>query len=103
MSHSGDLLIIAVARQRSVGVDIEQMRSDIDIDHLALMHFTAREADSITRLAGTQKLKGFFDCWTRKEAYVKAVGDRSRSTALRFHCFRTSRRGSLRASIRYGR
>jgi len=39
------------------------------------MHFTAREADSITRLAGTQKLKGFFDFWTRKEAYVKAVGD----------------------------
>jgi 4'-phosphopantetheinyl transferase len=74
LSHSGDLALIGWAWRRAVGVDIEVWRSVSDEAALARRFFSAREHAAYEALPLTQRMEGFFNCWTRKEAYVKAVG-----------------------------
>lgn len=74
LSHSGDYALIAVTRGRSVGVDIEQIRMDIEIENLASRYFSTGEVFELMGLPPHGRVVGFFNCWTRKEAYVKARG-----------------------------
>lgn len=74
LSHSGDYALIAVARGRKVGVDIELIREDIELENLAARYFSPREVSELTALSPEQRTRGFFKCWTRKEAYIKAQG-----------------------------
>jgi 4'-phosphopantetheinyl transferase len=74
LSHSGGFALIAVARGRNVGVDVEQIRADVDIENLASRHFSHREVSELMTLPLEQRLAGVFHCWTRKEAYIKAQG-----------------------------
>jgi 4'-phosphopantetheinyl transferase len=72
LSHSGDLCLLAVSFGREVGVDIEKIRDDLAVEELAIRYFARKEILELRALpAGLQRL-GFFLCWTRKEAYVKA-------------------------------
>jgi 4'-phosphopantetheinyl transferase len=73
LSHSQDAFVCAVAQQR-VGVDIEQLRTMPDALAIARRFFSADEVDALVRLEPERRLLGFFSCWTRKEAYVKATG-----------------------------
>lgn len=74
VSGSGDHALVAVARQRAVGIDIEGVHA-IDEAHDIVEHqFSARERATYRALAVEQRLLGFFTAWTRKEAFVKAVG-----------------------------
>jgi 4'-phosphopantetheinyl transferase len=75
LSHSGELLLIAVAAGRALGIDVEQVRADIDAGAIAARYFSANEQAALAELAGTEQIDAFFDCWTRKEAYIKAKGD----------------------------
>jgi len=72
VSHSGDLILIAITVGRAVGVDVERIRTDVDVDGLAARFFSASERKTLASLAGPGRYEAFFTCWTRKEAYLKA-------------------------------
>ena len=75
VSHSEDLALFAFSRRGEIGVDVEAIRSLPDRDSLAQQLFSDREAKSLGRLRAELKDDAFFTCWTRKEAYVKALGE----------------------------
>jgi 4'-phosphopantetheinyl transferase len=74
LSHSGRHGLIAVALDRSVGVDIEVRRPISDPLGVAFQIATPREAKLLTQLPTSQVHSAFFDLWTRKEAVLKALG-----------------------------
>jgi 4'-phosphopantetheinyl transferase len=74
LSHSGRHGLIAVARDRSVGVDIEVRRPMRDLLGVALQIATSREAKLLKQLPTSEVHSTFFDLWTRKEAVLKALG-----------------------------
>ena len=75
VSHSHRLALYAFGFDRKVGVDVEYMRPNVDIAGLARRSFSPAEARALAALPATQQREAFFDCWTRKEAYVKARGE----------------------------
>jgi len=75
LSHSHDLALYVFARGRSVGVDVERVRRLPDAERMAARFFSAREQADFAALPDAQKAEGFFHCWTRKEAYLKALGE----------------------------
>jgi 4'-phosphopantetheinyl transferase len=75
MSHSGGVALYAFARRREIGVDVEQIRSDFDIEPIARRFFSVLEQQQLAALPADSRVDAFFRCWTRKEAYIKAVGD----------------------------
>lgn len=74
VSHSGDLALLAFARGRVVGVDVEQLRENFDYAAIARRFFSEQEQRQLAALAPSERYHGFFRCWTRKEAYIKAQG-----------------------------
>jgi len=74
LSHSGDYALIAVAREYKVGIDVERFRQDMEIDKIARRFFSKEENSELMELPPEQQITGFFNCWTRKEAYIKAHG-----------------------------
>lgn len=74
VSHSGDLALIAVTVGREVGVDIEFIDHQIDALGIARSVFSESEIDELGKLKGTARTAAFFRGWTRKEAYLKAIG-----------------------------
>jgi 4'-phosphopantetheinyl transferase len=74
VSHSGTAALLAFARGRALGVDIEIIREDFDPAALAHRFFSKHEQSQLAALDPSEKYSGFFRCWTRKEAYIKAVG-----------------------------
>ncbi len=75
LSHSGVLALCAVARDRAVGVDVERVRSIPEIDEIARRYFSSEEYLTLARLPQSLRARAFLECWTRKEAYVKARGE----------------------------
>jgi 4'-phosphopantetheinyl transferase len=75
VSHSNGLALYAVTFNREVGVDLEYMRPDLATMQLAAEFFSAHEFAALQRLPSRERIEGFFNCWTRKEAYVKARGE----------------------------
>lgn len=75
VSHSGDLGLFGFVRSHRVGVDVERVRKDIDVENLAKNHFSPNEFQKLHALSGKRQLEAFFCCWTRKEAYLKARGE----------------------------
>jgi 4'-phosphopantetheinyl transferase len=74
LSHSEGLALLACAYGRELGVDIEYMRPLDDIDLIAAHFFAPAERAVLSQVAPEQKLQAFYACWTRKEAYIKAIG-----------------------------
>jgi 4'-phosphopantetheinyl transferase len=66
--------LVAISLAGDVGIDVELRRPIGDLDRIASIYFTPAEAEAISRLQGDRKLEAFFDCWTFKEAYTKALG-----------------------------
>jgi 4'-phosphopantetheinyl transferase len=81
MSHSRDVGLYAITEAREIGVDVEYMRADFTSDEIARRFFSAVEVESLCGLPEEGRVEGFFRCWTRKEAYIKATG-RGLSQAL---------------------
>jgi 4'-phosphopantetheinyl transferase len=73
LSHSGPMALLAVARRR-VGVDVEQIDPSRALPSIAMRFFSAREVAAFLSLPPEARVEGFFNAWTRKEAYIKAVG-----------------------------
>jgi 4'-phosphopantetheinyl transferase len=74
MSDSHGLAICAVTRGRQVGIDLERMRSEVPCEKLAKRYFAEAEVNALLALPANQRQEGFFNGWTRKEAYLKAIG-----------------------------
>jgi 4'-phosphopantetheinyl transferase len=74
LSHSRDVVTVAVAHRREVGIDVEQVRSELATAEIARRFFAPTEVAALDRLEGMEYVRAFFACWTRKEAYIKAVG-----------------------------
>lgn len=75
LSHAGDYCLIAVARARRIGVDIEFLRPELAGTHIADHYFAAEEVAALRSLPPEEQLAAFYRCWTRKEAFVKARGE----------------------------
>jgi len=75
VSHSGGLAVFAFTARCEIGVDVEQIRPLPDMRNIADRFFCPEEAAELTSLTANEHEHAFFLCWTRKEAYVKAIGD----------------------------
>jgi 4'-phosphopantetheinyl transferase len=75
VSHSAGIALVAVGSKRRLGVDIEKIRGDVDTAALAERFFSLRERAGLRALPDHLRVPGFFACWTRKEAFLKATGD----------------------------
>lgn len=74
MSDSNGLALIAVTLERAIGVDIEYVRRDLASLQIAEKFFSHREVEILRNLIEDDRAEAFFNCWTRKEAYLKARG-----------------------------
>jgi 4'-phosphopantetheinyl transferase len=75
LSRTGDRALFAFARKREIGVDIERVRQDFPCEHVAAAFFSAAEAAAIRAFPPHERSEAFSRSWTRKEAYLKALGD----------------------------
>ena len=75
MSHSHSLALFAFTWGRKIGVDVEYVRSMPDAEEIADRFFSPRENAVFRTVPAGKKLETFFNCWTRKEAFLKAIGD----------------------------
>jgi len=75
VSHSEDVAVYAFSRGREIGIDIEAIRVIRDADDIATRFFSRRENEAYVALDSRDRPLGFFNCWTRKEAFIKALGD----------------------------
>jgi 4'-phosphopantetheinyl transferase len=66
--------VYAIARNRNLGIDVEHIRPESAGENIATRYFSAREVGELRSLPPQARVQAFFDCWTRKEAYVKATG-----------------------------
>jgi 4'-phosphopantetheinyl transferase len=75
LSHSHARVVCAFARGRRVGIDVELVRELRDADDIVERFFSAAEAAAYKALPAAARPRGFFNGWTRKEAFVKALGE----------------------------
>jgi 4'-phosphopantetheinyl transferase len=75
LSHSAGLAIIAIAIDAEIGVDVERIRTGPGYAEIARHFFSAAEAAHLNGVSGDLHAQAFFNCWTKKEAYVKARGE----------------------------
>lgn len=74
ISHSDQIILFAFARTRRVGVDIEHVRPFPELTSLVRRYFTEDERSAIRRIPKPERTAAFFSGWTRKEAFLKAIG-----------------------------
>lgn len=75
LSHAGERVALAVTRSGPVGVDVEQVSREVDIDGLAGQVLAPAERSVLAGLPDEARRPAFFTYWTRKEAVLKATGD----------------------------
>lgn len=74
LSHSGELAILALARGLCVGVDVELIKQGLAVEEIANRFFSPAEVTALMAIPSECRQEAFFSCWTRKEAYIKALG-----------------------------
>ena len=92
LSHTKGLIACIVAPELDVGIDVEDCRRNISGSTIARRYFSAREVAAFERLTKNEQAAAFFEYWTLKEAYVKAVG-RGISLGLARFSFELDERG----------
>jgi len=75
LTHSGDVALLAVTSAGPVGIDVEQVKRLPNIDAVVDRFFSPAERRAFKTVSGdADRLQAFYACWTRKEAYLKALG-----------------------------
>jgi 4'-phosphopantetheinyl transferase len=74
VSHSHKLALVGVTRGRQLGIDLEYIQKDFACEEIARRVFSPQEIATLNDLPGDLRHEAFFNCWTRKEAYIKARG-----------------------------
>jgi 4'-phosphopantetheinyl transferase len=75
VSHSRGVALYAFADNCDVGIDVEYVRADFATAEIAERFFSSREVEQLCSLDDALRAGAFFNCWTRKEAYIKARGE----------------------------
>ena len=75
VSHSGNRIIIGFSREQTIGVDIEKIKTDFDPLNLAKNFFSREEIAALSQTKESDMFRAFYRCWTRKESFIKAVGE----------------------------
>lgn len=75
LSHCRGLALYAVTRDREIGIDLERVQELLDAEAVARRFFSPRENAALQAIPARHRALAFFNCWTRKEAYVKGLGD----------------------------
>lgn len=75
LAHSQGMAIYAFSQGRELGVDLERLREDFGGEKIAARFFSANEINELRKVPENLKTRAFFNCWTRKEAYIKARGE----------------------------
>jgi 4'-phosphopantetheinyl transferase len=75
LAHSNEIAVYAFTCGRQVGIDVEYIRPIPDVEQIAVRFFSVGENAALCALPESLRLEAFFNCWTRKEAYIKAIGD----------------------------
>jgi 4'-phosphopantetheinyl transferase len=74
LAHSGGLALYAFTVAGEVGIDLEQIRPEFTGEDIARRFFSPTEVACLDQLPPAARQAAFFDCWTRKEAFIKAKG-----------------------------
>ena len=74
LTNSDELALVGFVRGIEIGVDIEYLKPMPDCEQISERFFSESERAVLRGLPAHQKEEAFFNCWTRKEAYLKAVG-----------------------------
>jgi 4'-phosphopantetheinyl transferase len=74
LSHTDGAAVLAITRDRALGVDIERVRANVEAIELADRFFSSREAEWLRSQPASERTAAFFACWTAKEAFLKACG-----------------------------
>lgn len=96
LAHSGRLATYAFAVGCELGVDIEEVRPVCDQESIVRRFFSSEECEEWLALDPSQRDEAFFRCWTRKESYIKALGD---GLSMPLGGFRVSLRPGVPASL----
>jgi 4'-phosphopantetheinyl transferase len=75
LSHSGAFAAYAFAVECTVGLDVEEVRPMHDAESIVRRFFSPEECQEWLDIPASERDEAFFRCWTRKEAYIKAIGD----------------------------
>jgi 4'-phosphopantetheinyl transferase len=75
LSHAADFALLGFAKGRQIGVDLEKVRSGVEIIDIAEGYFSKEERDRLLQTPAEVRNETFFEYWTAKEAYVKACGE----------------------------
>jgi 4'-phosphopantetheinyl transferase len=76
ISHSGDRVAVALCADGAVGVDVEQVIADVDVDSMLRFVLGDAEREGFREVQDRPaRVEAFFHCWTRKESVLKATGD----------------------------
>jgi len=75
MSHSDELALVAFGLDADLGVDVERIEPRRADRGVARRFFAEREIQALEAFPPDAWTRGFFDCWTRKEAFIKAIGE----------------------------
>jgi 4'-phosphopantetheinyl transferase len=75
LSHSGDRVALAVARGTELGVDVEQLKPDLDVAGLSASVLSSVESTELAAVGPADRIRAFLTYWTRKEAVLKATGE----------------------------
>jgi 4'-phosphopantetheinyl transferase len=75
LSHSHGLALYGVTLGREIGIDVEYVRPEVANEQIAERFFSTSEVAQLRSLSPQMQSEAFFNCWTRKEAYVKAHGE----------------------------
>jgi 4'-phosphopantetheinyl transferase len=74
-SHSGELFVCAVTTCGTIGVDVEKIHPVADMDAIAKHFFAPSEQHHLAGVTAKYRTEAFYECWTRKEAIIKATGE----------------------------
>jgi 4'-phosphopantetheinyl transferase len=75
VAHSHELALLAFRQEGEVGVDLEHIRPEVVRERIAEQFFSRQEAATLRALPEDRQPAAFFNCWTRKEAFIKATGE----------------------------
>lgn len=74
ISHSRNMLLLGFVKTASIGIDVEYTKREIDVKKIAQNFFSREEITSLRAVKEEGQLDAFYNCWTRKEAFIKALG-----------------------------
>lgn len=98
VSHSGGLAVFSFAERGEIGIDVEEIHALTDMQDVAERFFCPAETAELISLPVNQRERAFFHCWTRKEAYIKALGE---GLSVPLNDFQVTLRPGEPASILY--